>query len=396
MNGNFLNHFKKIIEVEIRGKNIERMIRRITKNNIDLLRIYKKDKECIHVFIYSRDFELLENIKTVYEVSIIKNHGILYFYQWFKANVLLFIFLMIGSVVLLFLSNMIFSVDVIHTDKELRNLLLQELEERGISKYHLKKNYDEITVIKKQILEEHKTRIEWLEIEEVGTKYVVRVEERILNQEEENLNPQNIVAKKSAIIYKIDATAGQVVKGKLDYVHPGDVIISGNITLNEEVKKQIAAKGTVYGEVWYKVSIEYPLHYEEVIYTNDKKKVLSFHFFNFSFDLFNLKKYKQKQIESKILISDSLFPIYFSYDTQREVHIIDEDYTVEEATEKALLKVKEKIESQLSENEYILSIKKLKVEENKSTIILDAFVTVYEDITDVRELEIINENQIIE
>lgn len=396
MNGNFLNHFKKIIEVEIRGKNIERMIRRITKNNIDLLRIYKKDKECIHVFIYSRDFELLENIKTVYEISIIKNHGILYFYQWFKANVLLFIFLMIGSVVLLFLSNMIFSVDVIHTDKELRNLLLQELEERGISKYHLKKNYDEITVIKKQILEEHKTRIEWLEIEEVGTKYVVRVEERILNQEEENLNPQNIVAKKSAIIYQIDATAGQVVKGKLDYVHPGDVIISGNITLNEEVKKQIAAKGTVYGEVWYKVSIEYPLHYEEVIYTNDKKKVLSFHFFNFSFDLFNLKKYKQKQIESKILISDSLFPIYFSYDTQREVHIIDEDYTVEEATEKALLKVKEKIESQLSENEYILSIKKLKVEENKSTIILDAFVTVYEDITDVRELEIINENQIIE
>lgn len=391
MDGNFLNHFKKIIEVEICGKNMERMVRRITKNNIDLLRIYKKNKECIHVFIYSKDFELLESIKTVYEISIIKKHGILYFYEWLNINILLFTFITMGSLLLLFLSNTIFSIEVIHTDNNLRTLLLNELEERGINRYQLKKSFSDITKIKKEILEEYKDKIEWLEIEEVGTKYIVRVEERILNQKEEEKIPRNIVAKKSAVIQKIEATEGQIVKSKLDYVRPGDVIISGNIMLNEEVKKQIAAQGTVYGEVWYQVSIEYPLHYEEIVYTNNKKKVLSFHFLNYSFDFFNFKKYKQKQIKSNVLFTESLLPIYLSLDIQREIKIIDETYTKEEAIEKALIKIKEKIGSQLSKNEYIIDIKKLKVEENNSTIILDAFVTVYEDITDVQSIEMIND-----
>ena len=128
-----------------------------------------------------------------------------------------------------------------------------------------------INKIKKQILEKHKNRIEWLEIENVGTKYIIRVEERILNNIEENGSPRDIVAKKDAIIKRIDAYSGEVLKNKLDYVRRGDIIISGNIHLNEEVKNHVEAKGKVYGEVWYKVSLEYPLHYEEVTYTNKKK-----------------------------------------------------------------------------------------------------------------------------
>lgn len=393
MNSHFLNHFKKIVEVKIEGKNIERMIRRLTKHQIDLLHIYRVNKECIHVFIYYKDLEAVEDIKTIYEISVVKNHGLLYFFEWVKQNFILFISLAIGGVILIILSHMIFSIEVIHTDRELRNLLFNELEERGITKYHMKKNYDELTQIKKEILEEYKDRIEWLEIEEEGTKYIIRVEERLLNQKEESLEPQDIIAKKPAIIYRIDAKSGQVVKNKMDYVKAGDVIISGNVTLNEEIKKQIAATGKVYGEVWYNVSVEYPLHYEETIYTNKKKRVLSFHFLNASFDFLNFKKYKEKEIESSIILKNSLFPIYLSLDTQKEVRIVNEDYSKEEATKQAILKIKDKIESNLSEEEHIIAIKKLKVEENQSTIILDAFVTVYEDITDTRKITM---NEILE
>lgn len=56
------------------------------------------------------------------------------------------------------------------------------------------------------------------------------------------------------------------------YVNKGDVIISGAITKDEEVKKYVHAKGKVYAEVWYDVSIEFPLKYTEKKYTNNNKR----------------------------------------------------------------------------------------------------------------------------
>lgn len=381
------SHFGKLVEIEIQGKNIERFIRRLMKNNISLLRIKKVNEKCVHVLIYSKELEKIEKIKTIYEVSIVKKYGLLKLKDLLKKNKILLIFLCFGYAALLILSNTIFSVEVIHTDKVLRELLLQELSSYGISKYHLKKDYKELTEIKEKILSTHKNRIEWLEIESSGTKYIIRVEERILNQNNNNTNYQDIVAKKSAIILEINATGGQIIKNKLDYVKAGDTIISGYITLNDQVKDTVKAEGKVYGEVWYKVSVEYPLHYEEYIETKKEKKVLSFKFLNHTYELFNFNPYKNKKVESETLLESNLLPFSLSLDNQKEIHVIDEDYTVEEATNKAILMIRDKIEAGLSDDEYIIEIKQLKVEENNSTIILDAFVTVCEDITDIKVIE---------
>ena len=59
---------------------------------------------------------------------------------------------------------------------------------------------------------------------------------------------------------------------------------------------------------------------------------------------------------------------------------------IKEAINKAENLAKEKITSKLSDNEYIIDTKKLKVEENNSKILLELFVSVYEDITDYREI----------
>ena len=186
---------------------------------------------------------------------------------------------------------------------------------------------------------------------------------------------------------EINATSGQIVKSKLDYVKAGDTIISGYITLNENIKKTVRAEGNVYGEVWYKVSVEYPLHYEEIIETKNKKKVLSIKFLNYSYDLFNFKKYKDKKVESKILLNSNLLPLALTLDTQKEIIVINETYTKKQAIEKANQKIRESIESKLNEKEYIIEIKQLKVEENNSTIILDAFITVYENITSTKKID---------
>lgn len=380
-------HFTKTVELKISGKNIERFIRRLLKNDIALLNIKKIDDQTIIILVYSKDIKKIDDLKTIYEISFLNNHGLLKLKDLIKKNKILIIFLLLGYIILMLLASTIFSIEVIHTDKELRKLLIEELEEYGIKKYNFKKSYDNLTKIKNEITNKYKDKIEWLEIEETGTKYIVRVEERILNNNSNNNEYQDIVAKKDAIIMEINATSGQIVKNKLDYVKKGDTVISGYITLNENVKKTVRAEGTIYGEVWYKVSVEYPLHYEEIIETKNKKKVLSVKFLNKSYDLFNFKKYKDKKVESKKILESNLLPFSLTLDTQKEVNVINETYTKEEAIKKAKQKIKDSIESKLSENEYIIGIKQLKVEENNSTIILDAFVTVYENITSTKKID---------
>lgn len=381
------NGLKKLIEIKITGRNIERFIKRLMRNNISLLKIKKINKECIQVLIHYKDLEKIEEIKTIYEIEIINNHGLLKVRELIRKNKILLFALVLGYILLLFLSNTIFDIEVIHTDKKLRELLLNELSSHGLKEYNFKKNYTELTEIKNKILDTYKDKIEWLEIEESGTKYIVRVEERILNKENSDNSLQDIVAKKSAIIREINAKSGQIVKNKLDYVKKGETIISGYITLNENVKDTVRAEGKVYGEVWYKVSVEYPLHYEEVIETKNKKKVLALHFLNKTYELFNFNKYKEKKTESKVLIESNLLPFSLTIDEQQEVKIINETYTKKEAIKRAEIKIREKIENNLSESEYIIDFKQLKVEENNSTIILEAFVTVYEDITDIKNID---------
>lgn len=114
--------------------------------------------------------------------------------------------------VLFALSHLTFEVDVIHSNHEIREIIYQDLKELGIEKFHFKVNYERKEEIVEKILEKETERIEWLEIEEIGTKYLVHVEERKKNKEEEECSPRSIVAKKDAMILDIQAEEGEVVK----------------------------------------------------------------------------------------------------------------------------------------------------------------------------------------
>ena len=262
----------------------------------------------------------------------------------------------------------------------------KELENYGIKLNTFKKNYNELQTIKKQILDNHKDTLEWLEIESIGTKYIIRLEERKIKKEEEKYEKQNVIATKEAIIKKIEAKNGQIVKEINSYVKKGDTIISGEITLNEQVKEKIRAEGTIYGEVWYKVEVTYPLVYRETYPTGKQKKTIVLKFLNNEIE-FSSHKYKNKTVENKQLMKHLFLPIELFYQTQKEIREIDEIYTIDEAIQKAEDKAYEQINSKLNDKEKILDAKKLKVNVNDSTIELEMFFTVYEDITGFSKIE---------
>lgn len=381
-------NIKSIIKIRITGKNVDRYLRRIISKNIELLEIDRIDHKTIDLKIYDTDYEEIVKIKTIYDVEIIDIYGFRKLKKIINLNKYLIFFIILGLVLLIFLTNIIFEVEVIHNDKEIRNLLYQELEKYDIKKYKMVKSYHDIEAIKEKILKDYPDKIEWLEIERTGIKYNVRVEERITNQKEVEEIKQHIVASHNAIIKDVYAESGDVIKRKNDYVKKGDIIISGNITLNEETKDTVMAKGTVYGEVWYNVTVEVPLFNYEKKLTGKNKNVLTLKIFNKRFEIFNFNKYKTKDIKETVLLSNNLLPISLVKEEQKETIISDNIYLKEEAIEVAYKKAKEKISKDLKDKEKIISIKKLQVTENNSKIIVDYFVTIYKNITATKEIEL--------
>ena len=379
--------FENTIKVQIIGKNIERFIQRLQKEKIELLQIdYVNYKEII-IKIYKRDYDRILKIKTIYEVKIIELCGINKINLIFKKNLHVLLSIFVSLCFLFLLSNVIFKVEVIHSSKELRELLLMELKKDGLKEKSFVKSYQEIQKIKQEILEKYKDKIEWLEIERSGVKYIVRVEERIISNIEKDKIPADIIASKDAIIKDIDAIQGEVIKNINDYVKKGDTVITGQIKLYDEVKKNIKAEGKVYGEVWYQASIEYPMTYYEEKLTGNEKKRIVISFLNHQFDV-TFRSFKTKKVEEISGLKSNWIPFKITLENQKEMIVIDEELTEEEAFEKAVFKVKEKINSNLSGKEKILDVKCLKKEVKNSTIILDLFVSVLEDITDSKTIEI--------
>ncbi len=385
------NYLKFLISskilVKVSGNNVNRFIKRLKNNNIDLISVSCIEDSLAYIKIYVKDLEKLIDLKTIYELEIIKYYG------WSKLknsifnNKFMILFILIFTIFLYVISNVIFEVDIYTNDYKMKEKLILELEENGIKKYKFKKSYSELQIIKSKILNKYKNELEWIEIESDGTKYLIKYEPRIINKDEDNPKFRNIVAKKDAVITSVDISTGQIVKGVNSYVKKGDVIVSGYIKLNDSIKDVVAAKGIVLGETWYKVNITYPLTYYENYETGNSKNVFVIKLLNNEYELFNFNKYKTKNKKDYVLLKNNLLPISFVKQNQRQTKIINEKNTEKSAINRALECSKSKIEEKLKEKEYIKDYKILNLTRNDNSITLDVFFTIVEDITEYEEID---------
>lgn len=384
MKNSFFNYFKSKLKLEIRGKNIERFIHKLASNKIELLNIKNIKRDTVEITIYKEDYLKLMNLKSIYEVNVVGASGLIKIKKVISVNKILIISLVLGLALLIFLTNVIFKVEVIHSSSEIRTFLTNELKNYGLDKYTIKKSFKDLQKIKQEIIEKYPDKIEWIEIETQGIKYVVKVELRQLEDKKEELKNRNVVAKKDALIKLVTAKKGQVIKNKNSYVKKGDVIISGDISLNEEKKGTTSAEGKVYGEVWYTVTVDYPFNYYEEVLTGKSKNIISFKFLNKSINFFS--SFKDKKVIDKTIVENNLLPIKLVYEKQEEIKIVDQILTEEQAINKAIEKGIEQINMELEEDEYIIKNKVLKADIKENEVSVDIFFSVYEDITDYAEI----------
>ncbi len=381
MKAKILKIFSSNIKIKVTGKNINNFLKRLIYNNINIIKVVNISYKEADLIINYQDLEKINKYKTIYNIEVIEYQGKLKLLKLIKKNIFIISFLILGLIIIYILSNVIFSVEVIHSNSSIVKLLEKELNYYGIKKYSFVKSYNEIEKIENKILKDNKDNLEWLEIIREGTKYIVRVEERIINKDNQDTAIYNITASKNAIIKVIEATKGEKQKEVNNYVTKGEVIISPYITMPNNEKVLSSAKGSVLGEVWYTINIEYPYSYNEISYTGKSKKVLTFTFLNKRISLFDFKKYKSFNKDTKVIFKDNISSLSLNKEYQYETKVINDILTYDEVKEKAINLAKKKLKDKYSSIEDITKVITINEEDLGEKLSLTLFITCIEDIT---------------
>lgn len=371
---------KNRVLIEVNGNSPQKFILKLNHNKIDLLKINKINEKKYNILINYEDLKKVKKINTIYKIKVLNYYGIVKILKLLFNFYHVIIITFLGIMGLYLLSNVIFSVEIVTNDSEMKEKLLNTLSELDISKYHLKRNYEYLQQAKDKILKEYSDEIEWIEINNIGTKYIVKYEPKIINKTKENDNYKNIVAKKNAVILSIYASSGNILKSKNTYVNKGDIIISSDIYLNNEKKDKVPVVGKVYGEVWYETKVVYPFNYFAQKKTGKKNKYFRLKVINKKIDVFKFKSFNDKiDIESKI-IKNSLLPIGFYKVIEEEVETKTGMNVVEELRLLAVNYAYEKLNETLKDDEYIIKSKILDSKIIPKGIQMTIFFSVAEDI----------------
>ena len=356
-----MSNMNKRIYLEVSNE-LNRFIKKCIDNNINLYNIsYKKDK--IIVLIDVKDYLKIKRLNYYSKIRVVKYDGLLNIKKIIKDNMFYISVIFLSFIWMNLLTNYIVDIKIIHSNNGIRRLLKEELDKNNVKKFSLAYSFEELDNITKKILADNKNNLEWVSIKKDGMKYIVRAEERIIKSEEVSDKPRDIVASKDAYITKVISSKGNVLVRQGEYVKKGTVLISGKITLYEDVKGVTSASGSVYGNVWYECTVETPKEISSERLTGRKR-------YNLNVGNEILLRNKYQNFRQKNIREIKIFGLKIKFYREEEVEIIktktDDEY--------ALRRLKEEFDKKLNGKGVIIYQKVLKKEKNNSTIKYRVFI----------------------
>jgi len=311
-------------------------------------------------------------LKNYYRIKIIRSINIYSIIKYLKKNILFLTSILFGILLFIFFTHLILKVEIKTTNEELSKRISLSLDDLGLKRLKLIKSKDELNLIKNTIETTYKDEIEWLEISLEGLNYVITLEERKIKLPNTKEDYCNLYATMDGMVTRVQAKSGIVMVHENSYVKAGDLLISGDITLNEETKSKICATGTIYGEVWYKANITVPKTYKEKTYTGKVQYNLQISY-NKDYKIFKSHFTNYEEDTKKII---SILGLSLNLVKEKEINYEEKTYTDSELEDKINTLIMDKVGISNTKDEKILYKNILKKEEFDSTIEIEAFVTV--------------------
>jgi similar to stage IV sporulation protein len=271
MKSQFFNRIRGYVQVEIRGKVLERLLNAVIERRFGVWDIRRKDEHTVLLYILVSDFFRLRPLlkQTGSRVRVKGRFGLPFLLdklgrrKTFVAGIVAFI------VGIYLLSSLIWSVDVEGNDKLSASDIFEAARKQGIERFQWKFRLKDPDTLSRE-LQRQLPGTAWVGVEIEGTRVRIKVVESTRPDERELMSPRHLVASKNALVTEILAEKGKPLVRPNMNVKKGDILISGVIG-DEASQQTVVAKGTVRGIVWHEATIEIPLVLKQKVYTGETK-----------------------------------------------------------------------------------------------------------------------------
>lgn len=265
------------VNFQLIGDNYIRFYNEIIKENLPCRNLTEKKG----ILTFSISVEYSGRIKEICEKhnlewTIVKKRGLFFKAKrlWFRKGII--VGAAVAFVICIALSNFVLRFRILSDDENIKEDIMSVLKENGVEagSYIPNLNYVEL----ERELKQKVSGISWAGISTSGSTLTIDIVENIDKPESRKTRlPSDLIAKKDAVVEKIELFDGQLMTTVGSAVLKGDKLVSGTV-INENVSykegKEIKDTTTKYVRSYAKI---YGTFYETVVidqpFTDEKMKV---------------------------------------------------------------------------------------------------------------------------
>ncbi|WP_413308689.1 sporulation protein YqfD [Bacillus sp. 1P10SD] len=385
MKNQWIEFFYGRVTVRVSGKGLERFINVLIRNGLHIWNVKRHGTETMTFKMRLQDALRIRKYarKSECTISFLQRNGAPFLLRRLLKNSGFLIGAVTFLLLIFLLSNVIWGIEIKGAKPATEYQIRKELDKMGVKIGKVQFFVDNVEGIQRK-LTNNIGALTWVGVELKGTTYHLQVVEKNEPKKPEVLSPQNLIAKKKAIIVKMFIEEGQKVVDIHDHVEAGQLLVSGAFG-QEGSPELVAAKGEVWGETWYKSHVELPLVSNFKVYNGKEKQKHSLLLWNtkvpiWGFGKPEFREYETEENTHKIHFLKWELPISYVNTTLREREEITRTYTVKQAEEIALEMAKKEIKSHLDEDAIIKDEKILHKANENGKVILDIHFKIIENI----------------
>ena len=386
MKNQWLEFFYGSVTVRVEGKGIERFLNVLIRNGLHVWNVKRHGSGTATFTMRLRDALQIRRYARHSGCSIgfLRRNGAPFLVKRIFKNSGFFLGAVAFFLIIIVLSNSIWGIEIKGAKPATEYKIRKELDHMGIKVGKFQFTVDSVESIQRK-LTNNIGAITWVGVELKGTTYHFQVVEKKQPKDPKLLAPQNLIAKKKAIIVKRFVERGKPVVDLNDHVEAGQLLVSGLIGKEDGPTQAVAAKGEILGETWYKSYVELPLQTRFKVYNGKEQQKHSLLIGKFEVPIWGFQKVKFREYETEkndhaIHFFKWSLPISYINRTFREKEDIIRTYSKEEAIKEAMEIAKKDIKKRLDEDATIKDTKILHEAFQNGKVTLSIHFKIYENI----------------
>lgn len=292
--------FNGYVKVTVTGRLIEQFINGCVKEDIKIWDIRRLNKTSMTCKISLNDIKAVKRVlkATDCRIHFRDRQGFPFFIRKALSRKGVIGGMIAFLAVLFILSNMVWNIRISGADPKVEHNIQTILKNMDIHRGVFQFSIPSIEQTEYNLSQNLKN-VTWVGVSIDGTSLNIKVVQKSLPKQEKVTGPQNLYAKKEAVISHLFVEKGQPMVKVNDYVKKGDLLVSGQLG-TEEQPKFVAAKGEVIGETWYHSQTSVPLNQHLVTYTGNTYEQDQLGVFGLNIPIwgFRVPHYKLQQVET--------------------------------------------------------------------------------------------------